>query len=223
MNRILLAYIGADFLFLVGGILLLVGSLVMTMETRTMPTLQNVPHVLLFDVFPRSAALANSAFVFFAFLLSIPGILLSDQRFWLKIHGYLVVVCAIFTLVLGVRVWYETLKTGANLGPKWAQQTSQVQSLLQQRFDCCGYLNSTSPPFVQDATCPSPLAAAQKPGCIGPFSNYADLFLDYIFTADFGLVAIDAILLLNTAVLLKDRKERERYRLIDAKNGLNGI
>lgn len=35
--------------------------------------------------------------------------------------------------------------------------------------------------------------------------------------------AIDAILLLCTAVVLKDRKERERYRLIDAKNGFLGI
>jgi len=31
------------------------------------------------------------------------------------------------------------------------------------------------------------------------------------------------ILLICTAVVLKDRKERERYRLIDAKNGLQGF
>lgn len=104
--------------------------------------------------------------------------------------------------------------------------------------------------------CTTPLVAAQKQGCVGPFSSFANVFLDFIFTADFGIVgklkqtpfltrfsflclelfvneksdndcdcyqAIDAILLLCTAVVLKDRKERERYRLIDAKNGFLGI
>lgn len=31
------------------------------------------------------------------------------------------------------------------------------------------------------------------------------------------------ILLLCVAVVVKDRKEKERYRLIDAKNGFEGI
>lgn len=45
----------------------------------------------------------------------------------------MVVVCAIFTLVVGLRVWFDTLKTRANLSSLWGQQTPQVQSLLQQR------------------------------------------------------------------------------------------
>jgi hypothetical protein len=64
--------------------------------------------------------------------------------------------------------------------------------------------------------------------------------LDAIFTAIFGIVgmylphpavctiltcylALDMILLICVAVLSKDRKEKERYRLIDAKVGLNAI
>jgi hypothetical protein len=41
----------------------------------------------------------------------------------------------------------------------------------------------------------------------------------------FGLVcaAIDVLLLLCAAMVLKDRKERARYRLIDAKNGFGPI
>jgi len=56
------------------------------------------------------------------------------------------------------------------------------------QFDCCGYINSTFPPFQQDSVCTSPLVAAQKQGCVGPFATFANIFLDFIFTADFGIV-----------------------------------
>lgn len=110
-----------------------------------------------------------------------------------------------------------------------------------RQFDCCGYYNSTSPPFVNDATCSTPLIAAEKEGCVGPFSSFVNSTLDAIFTAIFGIVgmyldsilfvrirlicyvALDMILLIAVAVVSKDRKERERYRLIDAKVGLQAI
>jgi uncharacterized membrane protein HdeD (DUF308 family) len=56
-----------------------------------------------------------------------------DSRFWLKLQGWMMLVCAIFTLVLGVIVWFETLETRAELGTVWGQQTTAMQSLLQQR------------------------------------------------------------------------------------------
>ncbi|KAL2217245.1 tetraspanin [Thermoascus aurantiacus ATCC 26904] len=222
-NNILLTYLVADFAFLIGGILLLVGSLVMNEKINGPKTVDNAPQVLLLSMFPTKAAIVNAIFIFVTFALSLPGVVMSDNRFFLKIHGYLVVVCATFTLVLGLRVWFDTLKTRANLSTLWGQQPPEVQSLLQQRFDCCGYINSTFPPFQQDSVCTTPLVAAQKQGCVGPFATFANIFLDFIFTADFGIVGIDTILLLCTAVVLKDRKERERYRLIDAKNGLQGF
>ncbi|KAH7037567.1 tetraspanin [Microdochium trichocladiopsis] len=40
-----------------------------------------------------------------------------------------------------------------------------------------------------------------------------------IFTAVFGMVGLDAIFIMALACLLKDRKERERYRHIDEKSG----
>jgi hypothetical protein len=56
-------------------------------------------------------------------------------------------------------------------------------------------------------------------GCVGPFSTYANSFLDLVFTGAFGIVGVDVALILATAMLLKDRKEKERYRHIDEKNG----
>ena len=92
-----------------------------------------------------------------------------------------------------------------------------------RQFDCCGYVNATTPPFVQDSTCTNALAAAQKGGCIGPFSSFTNKYLDQIFTAAFGIVGIDFILVLCVAMVLKYRMEQERYRHIDEKNGLGGI
>ncbi|KFY10256.1 hypothetical protein V492_05110 [Pseudogymnoascus sp. VKM F-4246] len=88
---------------------------------------------------------------------------------------------------------------------------------------CCGYLSSNSPPFFQDSVCTGPLVAAQLSGCVGPFSTLANNFLDLIFTAAFGVVGIDVALILCIAMLLKDRKEKERYRHIDEKSGTAGF
>ena len=40
-----------------------------------------------------------------------------------------------------------------------------------------------------------------------------------VFTGAFGIVGIDVVFVLATAMLLKDRKEKERYRGIDEKSG----
>jgi hypothetical protein len=56
-------------------------------------------------------------------------------------------------------------------------------------------------------------------GCVGPFSSFANSYLDLIFTAAFGIVGIDVVLLLCIVMVLKYRAELERYRHIDEKNG----
>lgn len=125
--------------------------------------------------------------------------------------------------MLGLEIWFETLNTRANLLTVWSNQTAETQSLLQQKFNCCGYLNATTPPFITDSVCTDPLVATNLQGCVGPFSSFANSFLSKIFTVDFGIVAIDVMLVLAIACLLKDRKEKERYRLIDAKVGFAPI
>lgn len=87
------------------------------------------------------------------------------------------------------------------------------------QLNCCGYLNSTSPAFIEDAVCRNPQVAASKVGCVKPFSTLANNFLDLVFTGAFGIVGVDMLLILTLAIVLKDRKEKERYRHIDEKNG----
>lgn len=71
--------------------------------------------------------------------MSLLGIMLPGNRFWLKCHGYFVWFCAIFTMILGLDLWFQTLQTRANLDTLWGKQTAQTQSLLQQKV-CNGSL-----------------------------------------------------------------------------------
>lgn len=161
--------------------------------------------------------------IFITFLISLPALAIPTTRGWLKFFGYMVTICAAFTLVLGLDVWFDTLKTRNNLSATWNLQPLTSQSLLQQELDCCGYFNSTSPPFVTDATCPNAAAAALKKGCVTPFSSVANTFLDLVFTAAFGIVGLDVAMILTVACVLKERKEMERYRHIDEKNGVGSF
>jgi len=172
---------------------------------------------------PLRAAFVNGVFIVLAFLLSLPGLALSTSRLWLWLHGWLVAFCTTFTLALGVDVWLRTLRTRSNLSALWAQQSPQIRGLLQETFKCCGYMDSSTPLFQPNSVCPDSLQAASMPGCVSAFSNYANKYLAMIFTASFGIVALDVVLLLSIAMVLKQRREQKRYRIIDGKNGLGSI
>jgi len=216
-------FVGMDFLFAGCGGLLLGFSLLSEQAMRATPTVNNVTQNLLLGQCPLTAGVVNAIFVFVTFLLSLPALFLPTNRGWLRTQGWLVVACATFTLGLGLAVWLETLETRKHLSVLWGREPPLIQSLLQQKFDCCGYVNSTTPPFVQDGTCLNTLVAAQKGGCISKFSSFANKYLDQIFTAAFGVVGVDFILVLCVAMVLKHRQEQERYRHIDEKNGLGGL
>ncbi|CAO2651153.1 Nn.00g094500.m01.CDS01 [Neocucurbitaria sp. VM-36] len=222
-TKLMMVFVGMDFLFAGCGGLLLGFSLISEQSMRDTPTVNNVTQNLLLGQCPLTAGVVNAIFVFVTFLLSLPALFLPTNRGWLRTQGWLVVVCATFTLGLGLAIWVETLETRKNLSVLWGRETPLIQSLLQQKFDCCGYVNATTPPFVQDSTCLNTLVAAQKGGCIGKFSTFANTYLDQIFTAAFGIVGIDFILVLCVAMVLKYRMEQERYKHIDEKNGLNGL
>jgi cellulose synthase/poly-beta-1,6-N-acetylglucosamine synthase-like glycosyltransferase len=193
---------------------------------------------------PATAGIANSVFVFITFISTLPGLATHSRR-WLKLGGYLTVICAIFSMVVGLFLWILTLKTRKDFEPLFTSQPDEVKSLMQTavsfalthpfkmatlglkpttQFECCGYINSeTFPFFVTDTTCPSKAAAALMRGCAAPITSFANVFIDNIFTALFGIVGIDVIFIMATACLLKERKEKERFRHIDEKSGAGRI
>jgi hypothetical protein len=135
----------------------------------------------------NAAGIANAILVFVTFLVTIPGITMPTRGF-LKIGAYMTTVCAIFSMIIGLELWILTLKTKDDMSVLWVRQTAGVQDLMQTQFQCCGYLNSSSPAFVTDATCPSPAASALMRGCATPLTAFANIFIDNIFTAVFGIV-----------------------------------
>ena len=60
-------------------------------------------------------------------------------------------------------------------------------------------------------------------GCVGPFSQFAEKFLNLVFTVAFGIVGVDMVLVLCLAMVVKRRKEILRYRRIDEKRGVGSI
>ena len=65
--------------------------------------------------------------------MSLPAFALPTSRTWLKIHSWGVVLSIVFTMVLGLNEWIQTLTTRANLEVMWGRQSKQSQSLLQQK------------------------------------------------------------------------------------------
>ncbi|KAI9641826.1 hypothetical protein NHQ30_009686 [Ciborinia camelliae] len=226
-DKILWTYIILDLLFAASGALLLGFALTTKAGTAgaSQPsTISTVATDLLLIGTPLNAAIGNAVLIFISFLVSIPAMILSINRGWLKVHSIMVVVCGIFTLVIGLNIWFGTLRSRESLLDTWNRQTPTIQSLLQEELSCCGYFNSTSAPgFVPDSTCPNAIIAATMPGCSAAFVKLDGLFLDVIFTAAFGIVGLDVALIFGIAMLNKDRKEKERYRFIDEKNGLGSF
>ncbi|RPB23954.1 hypothetical protein L211DRAFT_837823 [Terfezia boudieri ATCC MYA-4762] len=216
-------FIIAEALFLGTGVMIAVATVLWMKEVNNAPTTSSVARLILISHFPMQALLANAIMIFITTLNSVPALLMPTSRVWLKFHGWLVVLCAIFTLILGLNEWLQTLTTRANLLTYWGQQPDNVQSLVQEKFNCCGYTNYTTPPFITDSVCPSAEIAAARGGCVGPFAQYAERFLNLVFTAAFGVVGLDMLLLLSLAMVIKRRKESLRYRRIDEKRGMGSI
>ena len=149
-DKILLTYVLMDVLFLASGALLIVFALKTEAEVAKAPTIEHVARDLLLMECPLNgqyflslhdpasilmrwiAAVGNAVMIFVTFLISVPAIIMPMTRGWLKLHGYMVVVCALFTLVLGLDIWFDTLKTRSNLNVIWNKQPNSTQSLLQQ-------------------------------------------------------------------------------------------
>jgi len=216
------AFLVSEFVVGLTGILMIVASVIWKNERRN-PTPEAIPRSLLLEHFPLDAVVANGVLVLITFLTIIPALILPTSRGWLKIHSYLLIVCAAFTLVLGLNEWLQTLRTRAGLLGVWDKQTLQTRSMLQTRFSCCGYLNSTTPKYTLDGICRNDLIAATKPGCVTGFSEYSESWLNLVFTAAFGVVGIDFIAIMCAAMVIKVRGEMLRYRRIDEKRGVGAI
>ncbi|KAF4124638.1 tetraspanin [Geosmithia morbida] len=218
-NKLLIVVIVADILFLATGILELAFSVVTQQRGNRDPANgEDVIRDLVDQRLPLTPGIINGVFILASFVATLPGLLMPTTRGWLKAAGYMVTVCGLFSLILGVDLWLMTLKIGTNFGNVYVDLDSNQQELVQTSFQCCGYTNSTWPPFVTDDTCPSPAAAALLNGCKTSVASFATILFGDMFTALFGMVGIDLLFIIALACLSKERKEQIWYRNLDQKS-----
>lgn len=187
-NKVLATYIAVDAVFVATGAIMLAFCLVVQNVMFETPIQgDQAARDLLYQRFPLTAGIVNSVFIFVTFLATIPGVIM-PTRGWLKLGVYMTTVSALFSMIIGLYLWILTLKTKEDFFQLWITQSDAARDLMQTQFECCGYFNSTSPAFITDATCPSPAAAALMKGCAAPITSFANIFIDDIFTAVFGMV-----------------------------------
>lgn len=160
--------------------------------------------------------LVAGVFVFLSVLLALPGVI-TNSRGFLKASSIVNVMATVATLAVGLELWFFTLIERQEYGSLWQAQSKLSAGLLQDRFTCCGYLNSTSPGFVQSVACPNADIAASRVGCAVPFDAFADSLLNKMFTSLFGLSGLAIVALLSGLVLVKRITELQRFRNIDLK------
>lgn len=130
-DKVLLTAIGADALFLATGAIQLGFCLVAQGIRDDDPrTGQEAVRNLLYQRLPLTAGIANAAFVLITFAFTLPG-LASQGRAWLKVGGYMVTFCALFSLCVGVFLWVMTLRVKADFSPVYLDMEDSVQSLIQ--------------------------------------------------------------------------------------------
>lgn len=223
-KKILTVFIVFNSLFLCCGGLLITIALLSILSSSQPPTIRWVAQNILLSTTPLSLYIIDSVVIFSSVALAIPAFFSPSSKlgkYMLTAHVYLALMAALFTLALGLKIWFSTLQSKAGLAPIWAAQIPSTQTLLQKKFGCCGYLDSAI--FVKDATCSSVVRAAELGPCVDPFSQFADQFLDVVFTAFFGIVAVTVLLLMSGLCLMKERSEEVRYRRLDMKDGYRNI
>ncbi|KAL8721884.1 MAG: hypothetical protein Q9225_001520 [Loekoesia sp. 1 TL-2023] len=132
LPKYLLSFLLADALFAATGGLL-VAVVFISKSAMSAPNTKNVAPNLLLAHTPLNGALADAGLIFLAFLTSIPGLIIKANRTWFKVHSWMVLVCILVTLVIGLDIWFSTLKTRSNLAVMWQKESPQIQHLLQER------------------------------------------------------------------------------------------
>ena len=218
INKVLATFVTLLIIYAAGGAVHIFIPLYTRMSLDRTQTPSDVASTILLDHVPLDVSFGTGVLILLSSLVATPAIFSSKPRFrhFLTLHAYLVILSGLLTLAVGLRIWFSTLRTKSNLQPIFETQSTYLQSMLQYKFKCCGYDQPTL--FVKDTTCTSTAVAARLGGCITPFTSYANKFLDIVFTAFFGIVAVESFLLISVFCLMKHRGEQQRYRLIDRKS-----
>ena len=130
-DKVLLSTLAINVLFLATGAIELGFCLVVQglLDKDPVDGREAVRH-LLYRQFPLDAGIANASIILGTFVFTLLG-LASKGRSVLKLSGYLISFCAIFTLCLGVVLWVMTLRVKEDFFPTYLDQEPSIQSSIQ--------------------------------------------------------------------------------------------
>lgn len=133
VNKIVATTLGVHGLFLATGCLSLAFSLIVRNLMDMDPNNgEEATRNLLYKEFPLTAGIANGALIIVAFVASLPGLLM-PMRGWLKASGYMITLCGLFTLCIGVYLWVMTLNIRDSFFDTYLDQEPAVHDLIQTR------------------------------------------------------------------------------------------
>lgn len=173
-----LVFAAANLLYGLSGVVLLVASLIFTdfIQRNVVGSSSVAVTTLALKPVDLRFGIATGILIFVAIIFAIPGAI-TKSRGLLKTSSIFSVVSIVATLTLGLSVWFITLIEKAEFLVFWQRQSPASAGVIQDRFNCCGYFNSTSPSFVVSTACPTSAIAAIKQGCFLPFTSFADELL----------------------------------------------
>lgn len=177
-RRLTLAFVLAVFFYELSGLAMLISTFVISHSVRQDAMNQSSVAMVSLSLQPIDlrGGIASGIIITLAVLLALPGIFVKSTRF-LKASAIMNVLSILSTLGFGLSIWFATLVERREYLGFWQKQSEASAAIIQDKFNCCGYLNSTTPAFTTSTACPNAAIALVKQGCYLPFTNYADLFL----------------------------------------------
>ncbi|GAA5886478.1 hypothetical protein JCM6882_001649 [Rhodosporidiobolus microsporus] len=157
-----------------------------------------------------------------------PGSLQRKEAKGLILFCWTLVGTMIATLGVASVMWFFTLTEIDDFRKIWLEKDDATQAFLQDKLACCGYFNATSAGLFNPSTATSGICApftqpgsnlTSVQGCTTPIVQFADFFLNNVFTTIYGFTTIQFALFLTTCCLIISRRDDERFRLVREKAG----
>lgn len=180
-RRLTLAYAASTCLYALSGLAMLIVGFLMSNLTNGKAGAHSTTAAVKLSLQPVNlrGGIASGVIVSVAALLAMPGMMANATSF-LKAASIINIISIVATLSFGLSVWFVTLVEKSAYLVYWRTLPSANTALLQDKFNCCGYLNSTTPQFVQSIACPNADLAFLKQGCHLPLTSFSDKIL-YVF------------------------------------------
>lgn len=130
-DKTFVATLVANMLFLASGAMELGFCIAaLNLKDKTPVDGRDATRHLLYQHFPLTVGIVNAVFVLATFVFTIPALALV-KRSLLTISGYMITVCGVFTLAVGLYLWIMTLRLKETFAPIYAEQDPSIQSLVQ--------------------------------------------------------------------------------------------